>query len=180
MGDSRMNPLPTIEVNNGAMLRLYILHFKRVARIATEITGDYQSGEDIAQESFLRVYNKGITNMAHAEGCWVIAAKNGALNYRQRNKVVLRHYDIELKDPVIERYEGFRGLYDDIVLKRVYELLDDLPAHRRKIFNMVHFRAMSCAQVARTLNLSESTVRVQYKRCVDYFKAQVKKINPHP
>jgi RNA polymerase sigma factor (sigma-70 family) len=162
-----MNPPPTIKVNNGAMLRLYIQHFKRVARMAAEITGDHQSGEDIAQESFLRVYNKEITNMDHAEGCWVIAAKNGALNYRQRNRIVL-------KDPVIERYEEFRELYDDIILKRVYELLEALPDQRRKIFNMVHFEDMSCAQVARTLNLSESTVRVQYKRCVDYFKKNIK------
>jgi len=81
-------------------------HFNAVARVAFRITGDEADAEEVAQEAFLRAYNKLPSFRQDAAfSTWVMRiAMNTALNFVER-----RTRDLSYRAPRIADEPAIRG-----------------------------------------------------------------------
>lgn len=124
------------------------------------------SAQDIAQETFARLYSKGDPNMPAGEArFWVYrVARNLALN--DLNKMRTRNHLAENAQTALhtktlnpsEEYE--QSERRNILLG----LLESLPDHQRAALVLREQQDMSYAEIARVLSITESKVKVDIHR----------------
>lgn len=56
-------------------------------------------------------------------------------------------------------------------------MLDKIPSQRRLVFMMNRFEGLSYREIAGKLNISENTVDTQIRRTLQFFRAELKKLN---
>lgn len=140
---------------------LYTTYAQEVYRFAYWLSGDVQEAEDITSETFLRVWMK----MAdiHTEtlkGYIMTVARNLHLEEIRKRK---NH--TQLAEELPDRLPGPETLSEQVSeLESVRRLLQTLPEIDRAAFVLRIQQALSYAEIARVLQLSEVAVKVKIHR----------------
>lgn len=133
---------------------------RRVLTIAYQITGNMEDAQDVAQESFLRVYR---SRDRFQEGrpfeAWlyriVVNQARRSLSKRQRHRAEsLDEEHAEPRTPAAAPGPGSGGLSDVIT-----GLLDSLSPRLREVFVLRDLQGMETSEIARILSCTETTVR---------------------
>jgi len=146
-----------IEVRAGFEV-FFRTHFDGVARAAALIAGDLGSGQELAQEAYLRLYERwgAMTSDDHARNFVYKVAINLARSHRRKHvRLILMRFD---RDEDSEASEDAPSDGDVLVALR------RLPHRQRACVVLVDLVDMDAAGVARTLGISASTVRVHLMR----------------
>ncbi len=140
--------------------------YPSLCRFLECMLGGRERGQDIAQESFMQLYRKGLASLPGDEArFWIYrVARNLALNElkgaQTRNRLLSK---------VVEAFGSRRpNPEEDFELTErreiVFDLLKNLPERRRTALLLREQDEMSYRDIARVLDVSESKVKVDIFR----------------
>ncbi len=151
---------------DAAFSRVFIEWFPRVTRYLDCLTGERSLAEDVAQETFLKLYRRSLDGF-DGDGLrlWLFrVAKNQALNKLRRRKTrsLLSEKVKELTPGAVRDPEAL--LQTKQRLSRLTDLLDALSTDQRSAILLREQEGMSYREVSEVLQVSESKVKIDIFR----------------
>jgi RNA polymerase sigma-70 factor (ECF subfamily) len=150
---------------------LFDAYFKSLYRYLNRVSGDSELAADIAQETFVKLYQRG--SMPDTPPAWLISV---AMNLF-RNAATMRRRRLELLTPARgERALGDpppapdRAMEAEESRKRVRRTLDRMPPRERDLL-LLRAEGLSYREIARTLGLNEASIGVMLARAKRAFRA---------
>jgi RNA polymerase sigma-70 factor (ECF subfamily) len=137
-----------------------------LCRFLEYLLGGPAAAQDIAQESFLRLYRAGLDSVPYVEArFWLFrVARNLALNEIETRRRRSRLFD-KVRDAFqFVRSDPEKQLEEAERARIALELLKQLPEHQRAALVLREQQEMSYSEIARVLNISESKVKVDIFR----------------
>lgn len=136
------------------LVRLYPTHFSALAGYAAKLTGERMTGEDVAQETFMRAMANADTLMKLTDG------QQKSWLYTTARRIIIDQKRRAGKAPP---FEDEPVCTDDLTRLEVVQLLARLDADSAQIVRMRHFAGMNSTEIGRALNLSPATVRTKLR-----------------
>ena len=130
------------------------------------MTKDEDMAEDLAQETFLKVYLglKGFKGDCSEKTWCLTIARNTFLSFaRKKQPVLLEEGDMERLEAGYERGPEEK-LLEEEKAKLIREVLSSLNADDRTIILLRDYEKMTYAEIARVTGLSETVVKVRLHR----------------
>jgi RNA polymerase sigma-70 factor (ECF subfamily) len=135
-----------------AFRQLSSLYLAPTLNFAYRVLKDRSEAEDVAQETFLRVWNKAETySKGNAKGWILRIAHNLCIDRLRKRRESLS--DSEEEAPSSAPTPS-RLLAEKRTADRVNAALDRLPARQRIALSLVHFEGMSGVEAATIMNLN--------------------------
>ena len=155
------------------MGRLYELHASRVYSVVRRVVGDEHLAEDLAQEAWLRAFEKlHLFRGDAAFGTWLYRlATNVALN-RLRRSSKRRPVEQAAELPTVQRP------HDDVIVTRhvLEKALDQLPPGYRKVLVLHDVEGWTHADIAKALGCATGTSKSQLHKA----RARMRKLIGRP
>lgn len=149
-------------------------HYPRLCNIAYGYVSDRHDAEDIVQEAFINVWNKGKDNMPEQEfaAYMTMAIKNNCITFlrkRQQNTISLNNHEIQSEvTQITETTETYNQPE-----QKLQEALSMLPPKCKDIFLMAKLQGMKYRDIAQTLGLSEKTIENQMTKAIKILRSYV-------
>lgn len=161
-----MSPLPlsdaqdvlrSLEGDREAFGRLYDRHGRAVRAVVVAVSGDFDSVEDLTQETFLRGY-RGLATLRDAKkfGRWIRGVARTVARERKRDlgrdrqrlgmDAELVAANVDINDPIVRHEEQ----------RRVLDAVAELPLRERLVIHAYYFQEQSGEQAASTMGMSRS------------------------
>lgn len=161
-----------------AQKRLYDLYAARMLAVCVRYVGNRENARDVLQEGFLTVFDKIGTYKGHGsfEGWMRRVFANESLMYIRRNDAL--KYADEI-DSVPESTLGMDAEtpLDKINAKQLLELISQMPAGFRTVFNLYVLEGYSHQEIAETLGITEGSSRSQLSRGRTWLQEKIKTLN---
>lgn len=149
-------------------------HYPRLCAIAYGYVSDKDDSEDIVQEAFIHIWDKGKDDLPEQEfmAYLATAVKNGCISFLRKRKndtVSIEEYPLADSHPADASLEGDeeRPSPEELLKKA----LSTLPPKCKEIFLMAKLRGMKYREIARELDISEKTVDNQMTKAVKLLRA---------
>lgn len=155
-----------------AQYELYNRYVTAMYNVALRMVVHSAEAEDVLQESFAKVFQNLHTFRSEATiGTWIkrIVVTTALSHLRSKKKLQV----VEVQTlPDLEDEETGDGepLWD---AKTVHEAIKKLPEGSRIVFTLFAVEGMSHKDIAKELNISESTSKTQYMRAKHLLKQQL-------
>ena len=173
-----LNDLPVDKFRNGdneVFHRLFTALFPVICSFAAKFIPASEAPEDIVQETFIELWDQRskFTGIDHIKSFLYLAAKNKCLNS-------IKHR--EVKDRYVEEQKGLKDeaeFYEEQLLKSEVLLhlktaVDKLPRQQR-IIMLLTMMGHTNDEIARTLEISVNTVKLQKKVAYEKLRTKLKK-----
>lgn len=149
-------------------------HYPRLCCIACGYVSDKEDAEDIVQELFISVWNKGLDEMEEKEfaAYMTTAVKNSCISFLRKRKddvVSIEDYH-QPASYLTDDEEDTDGKSPEEVLESVLAVL---PPRCRDIFLMAKLQGMKYREIAESLNLSEKTIENQMTKAIKMLREYV-------
>lgn len=155
---------------------LFQRHYAELRRSVISIVGSPDVSEDLVQDVFLSVWrlDKEWKSDAHAKAYLLNAVRNRALNhlnksrlnrFSSRNDLHSNGHTSEVLPDEATREEEFR--------KAAQRAITRLPERQREVFWLSRRHGLSYAEIAKTLNISASTVETHMVRALDTLREEL-------
>lgn len=139
--------------------RIWLPFSDRFYRVAYYILEDRAEAEDAVQDLFVRLWNRRSEEVLNPFAYGVSVLKNICLD-----KVRRRHggsVDDEEAEAVMDNIPGpDEALVNRDSLRRLGELIEELPENQRNVLEMRVYKSMSYEDISRATGLSEVHLRV--------------------
>jgi len=150
-------------------------HYKFLCLVAFGIVKDEDAAEDIVQDFFLSLWQRRaeVTLFLSFQAYATRAVKNLSISHLRKKQTLSDerlHIIADDADPMEEKETFLSG---ETITARVMEVVDLLPAERKKIFLSHVIDRLSYAQIAEKNNISLNTVKTQMKKAYAFIRAQV-------
>lgn len=147
-------------------IRIFEEIYPSLCRFLESLLGDHGAAQDIAQESFMRLFRDGSENIKSGEErFWLFrVARNLALNELRNTKKRDGFVDKIIEvfyQPNRTQAERFERVERD---RMVIAMLETLPEHQRAVLLLREQEEMSYAEIADVLDVSESKVKIDIFR----------------
>lgn len=163
--------------NRAAFGKLAIKYQNKVFYLAFDLVGDYEDAKDIAQEAFIRAFEKLAQFEERAQfSTWLYRITvNLAMDSHRRRKrkphepLEENIREIERQKKVEQNEEGLRSetLLQNVAQRKQLEVaLQKLSNHQRVATVLKYFHQKSSREIAAVLDCSESTVRIHLFRAL--------------
>lgn len=157
-----------VQSNNEQDFRtVYQSVFPMLLRVVAHITGSEDLAEEICQEAFIRFYDKAMTFPSQDDAkFWLIrVAKNLAINQVKRRSRELSMVEKLKKLPDrAPQEDGIQRLVEKETKDEVRSAIAQLPEKFRLVIVMKEYSDMDYKQIAQTLHISVSNVKVRVFR----------------
>ena len=161
--------------------RLYETAFPILFRVALRIAGSEEAAEDLCQDAFSRLHEKGMVfpNADEAKYWLIRVVKNGALNYAKRKERERKAYQRAFREDRRVQDTG-----EDILLKRetqheIREALDRLPENLKTVLVLKEYGELNYKEIGKTLGISEGNVKVRVFRARERLASMIGKDGTH-
>lgn len=149
-------------------------HYPRLCCIACGYVSDKEDAEDIVQELFISVWNKGLDEMEEKEfaAYMTTAVKNSCISFLRKRKddvVSIEDYH-QPASCLTDDEEDADGKSPEELLESVLAVL---PPRCRDIFLMAKLQGMKYREIAESLNLSEKTIENQMTKAIKMLREYV-------
>jgi RNA polymerase sigma-70 factor, ECF subfamily len=153
-------------------------YFQAVVRVAFRITGDEADAEEVAQEAFLRAYNKLPSFRQDASfSTWIMRiAMNTSLNLVERRKRDLSYRAPRIADEPAAEGETVRiadsnhGPEDALLTREAVSIREaamaQLTPMERTAFTLRHMEEVSMTEIATALNITVNSAKQAVFRAV--------------
>ncbi len=148
--------------------------FQHVWLYSWRITKDKDESEDIAIQSFARVWEKveDFSSLNELKKYIYVTAKNASINYLNKLKTQKRYQDHLAHTPAAEEDNIIEILtYRAALIERLYQEVENLPAQCRETFKLCYFEQIPRNEVAKRLNVTIDTVNSQCQIAMKKLKA---------
>jgi RNA polymerase sigma factor (sigma-70 family) len=152
-----------IREDSRAQYRLYKLYSKAMYNICSRMLSNQHEAEDVLQDAFVSAFR----NLKHFKGNSTFGAWlkriviNKCISQLRKNKPVW----IEIEDAEIKKSEFFDSLdYSAIDAEYIHQAIKELPEGSRVVFNLFAVEGYRHKEIAKLLEVSESTSKSQYIR----------------
>lgn len=167
--------------------QLFDKHYKWVYNKAYRMLGDYRDAEEVAQDVFLKVWQK-LSKWDTEQGsfqAWLnTVARNTIIDaIRKRNRDPVVSFDVSPEDderPLNEHEDPRPGPEKQLEAQEARELIESSlqlvtkPNHRIA-WILRHLEGYSIAEIARILDRKEGTVKIWIFRCMQELREIMKK-----
>ena len=146
---------------------LYNLHFEKIFKFAYRLIADQAKAEDIAQDTFLKLYyhlreNK---NIANPKSWLYKVASNLSINHIKRTK----HYQEITREQLKDQNQDF-NFEEDFErkerIKLVKKAVQKIPVRDRILLNL-HYDGVSYKDIAEIINVSDTSVSKMLIRAIN-------------
>jgi len=169
-----------IRMNDKASLeKLFRKLYPRMRNYANTIINSREDAEDIVQEVFLKLWNNRseLDETKSIQTYLFVCTRNSCLNWLKHQKTKNDYARIMalvyLRNPdVLTPHEA---LIAEDVEGDFYNVLDDLPAQCRRIFELNRFDGLKYHEIATRLDISIKTVETQMSRALVKIRFKMKK-----
>ena len=135
------------------------------------------AAEDIVAESFLKLWKRkeNFESLPAIKSFLYVTVRNACLNQlKQANRYAACHEEIKYLAEKTEELFSDQTMVKAELLTRIWENVEQLPPVRRKIFKMMFLDGLNTFEIARMLQISVDTVRVQKARALNTLRKLVK------
>lgn len=138
--------------------KLYEIYWDKIFRLCMGFVNDSDQAKDLAQETFITVWEKLSTFRNEANiGTWIFRiATNTCLSQIKNNKKI---YSEELSDNLVEVNEETL----DEEIKMLYHYISEFPELDRIIISL-ELEGIKQSEISKIVGLSDSNVRVKIHR----------------
>jgi RNA polymerase sigma-70 factor (ECF subfamily) len=154
---------------------VYKKHIKEVRNFLYYKTGDADLSEDLAQESFIKMWeNCASVIFESAKGFLFTVANRLFLNKKRRDKVEL---SFTKANPSTFNHETPEFLMEEKEFKSKLEAaISALPEKQREVFLMNRIDKMSYQEIANTLGISVKAIEKRMGLCLKRLKTDVSEL----
>lgn len=149
---------------------LFDAHFQSVYRYVNRVSGDPELAADVAQETFVKLYQRG--SVPDTPGAWLISVAmnlfRNAASTRRRRLTLLTPARVEasLGDAPLAPDEAMESSNARVCVRRA---LDRMPERERDLL-LLQAEGFHYREIAAALNLNEASVGVLLARARRVFK----------
>ncbi|MDR1763962.1 MAG: sigma-70 family RNA polymerase sigma factor [Dysgonamonadaceae bacterium] len=160
-----------------ARKQLYELYSGTMFALCLRYAPDKDSAEDILQEGFITVFTKigDYSGKGSIEG-WMRKIFITRALQEIRAKQIAKRYLEQAENEIIAE-EVKLSVLDEISAKEIMDCIAELPAGYRTVFNLFAVEGYPHAEIARMLNIGESTSRSQYAHARKMLQEKLKNLN---
>ena len=152
---------------------LFDIHFDTIRNYIYYRSGDPEIATDIAQETFMRVWEKQIKiEEKKIKGLLYKIARDLFISNYRRQKIVLQ-FKLNLKPDIVDHSPEDQLQFEE--LKAKYETaLANLPEKQRTVFLMSRMEQLKYREIADILDISVKAVEKRMKHALDYLKQVIR------
>jgi RNA polymerase sigma-70 factor (family 1) len=146
-----------------AFSELFHLLYPVVCFYALRYTGDQASAEDIASESFVKIWQRknDFSHFKVLRAYLYSTVRNASINWRIKNGRQRRHENNQALFSNTVENNREENIIRAEIFHDVHTAFAKLPPRCRQIISMIFFEGKNTRQVAEELNLSIGTVKTQ-------------------
>ncbi len=147
-----------------ARKKIYELHAPAMMSVCQRYVCDRETARDLLHDGFVKMFT-GIhtyTGTGSFNGWMKRIFVTTALAYLRRNDVL--RYSIDLDNTGCQHEEPDISMFEHLSANDLFACIALLPDGFRTVFNMYAIEGFSHGEIAKELNISESTSRSQYAR----------------
>ncbi len=131
-------------------------HFEHLVLYVNSYVDSIQTAEDIVQDMFLKLWEKG--RLVDCKPAFLyVCAKNAALNYLRTSNIEPLQADFNDLYEMEDDNEPYMDYMNK--LERIYEAVESLPPQCREVLKKIYFEEKSYAEVAEEMHISLNTVK---------------------
>ena len=151
-----------------SIYRLYKMYVRAMYNVSIRIVANQLDAEDILQESFASAFcNLGAYKGEASFGAWLKRIViNKSLNHVKKQKIWFDDTDHlpETEDVTEEDELSDDNMLAEISPEMIHEAIKTLPAKAKTVFSLYLLEGYPHKDIARMLDISESTSKSQYQR----------------
>jgi len=138
-------------------IEMFKEHFEHLVLYVNSYVDSIQMSEDIVQDMFLKLWEKG--RLVDCKAAFLyICAKNAALNYLRTRRIESFQTDF-IDSYEVEDNDNESDMDYMNKLERIYEAVESLPPQCREVLKKIYFEEKSYAEVAEEMHLSLNTIK---------------------
>ena len=143
--------------------------------VCLRYVSDRETARDILQDGFVKVFTgiDSYTGMGSFEGWMRKIFVNCALEYLRKSDVLRDAVDLEHTG---ELSGNSYSAIAELSARELMNLVQELPAGFRTIFNLYAVEGFSHKEISDMLNITESTSRSQYTRAKQLLQRKIKEL----
>ncbi|MEQ9280881.1 MAG: RNA polymerase sigma-70 factor [Balneola sp.] len=182
-GDNRSSDLSRVErIRKGdkkAFEALFFEYHEQLSRFANSITKSREFARDAVQDVFLKVWRnrKELDIKVSVKVYLYQAVRNQSLNLlsKQKNQQRLReNFLSEVKSIRSEEYVEAASNNEHLeLIKRVWEVVSQMPERRRLVFELHRKHGFSYKEIARILEITRKTVENHMSQALQYLRDNI-------
>ena len=138
--------------------KLFNQFFPAISSFAGKMVKDFEVGEDIAQNVFVRLWElrESYDNINSIKSFLYQIARNESINYLKHKEVQSKHRNIEVHTHSKEDF--LKDVIKEEVRRKIYFALQQLPSQSKKVIEL-NINGLSNIEIAEDLDISPSTVK---------------------
>ena len=146
--------------------RLYETSFPILFRVAYRIAGSEEAAEDLSQEAFFKMHEKGMVfpNLEEAKYWLIRVVKNASLNYAKRKARERKAYQKAFREDTRTTETGEAALLKKEAQGEVLEALEKLPEKLKTVLVLKEYGELNYKDIGNVLGISEGNVKVRVFR----------------
>lgn len=155
-----------------AFSQIVRLMMNKVIALTYRMTGEIESARDLAQDTFLAAYEKLSTFRGEATftGWLYRIATNKALNHLKSastRSTALEDAAPQLAAQAASAFPSPEQVTTNrLLIRDILGFMRQLPPQQRLVFELRFYQRMPFAEIARTVNRAEGTVKTHYRQAV--------------
>jgi RNA polymerase sigma-70 factor (ECF subfamily) len=160
------------QCNRSAFETIYKKYFTAVFFMANRYVADVHAAEDIAMESFMKVWDKrkDFEDMEKLYHFLSLATRNSCLNFIRGKKRKLQrelNYSLENTPPEANKE---RDEIIALVYRHICEEVEKMPKQLKEIFRLAYSEGLSNEEIAHRMQISSSTVSNHKNRLLNLLR----------
>lgn len=153
--------------------RVFKKYYRELAYFASRVLKDQEAGEDMVQDVFVMLYEKGIPVGEEEEvrSYLFVAVRNRCFDYLKHLKIVEKHQK-ENEDDELAYDSIVASIIETETLTILKQEIDLLPAECGKVMRLL-IQGYNSTEIAQQLGVEPSTVRAQKQRGIMLLKKKL-------
>ena len=158
-----------------AQKELYEIYSRKMMGVCLRYIGDRETARDLLQDGFIKVFTSidSYSGNGSFEGWIRKIFINSALEYLRKSDVLREAVGFDLSIDQIG-FDDF--IISEISASELLKLVQDLPNSLRAVFNLFAIEGYSHKEVAKMMDISESTSRSQYVRAKQLLQSRINEL----
>lgn len=162
---------------------LFFEYHNKLIRFASTLTKSRELARDTVQDVFLKIWrNREDWELHYSIKVYLYqAVRNQALNLLEKKKARLRlkknyQSEIESHDKEFKQDEALYGNLTEMEirkLKRIWELVEEMPERRRISFELNRRHGFSYEEISNVLDISKKTVENHIGQAIKYIREKI-------